>query len=419
MPRVGVARALEQVETGADPCEQRVGGEELGAGGRELERERHPVQALAQFVDGGAVHELGTDRLCPREEERSGLIGDERRQVELDLGADAKRRAARHQQTKLRRLLGDGGNHGGGLWEKLLDVVEHHVRPLGADAGCDRSWLGRLGAQRLAERRKHERRVAQRREGDEDRPTFGVLRQHACELDREACLAGASGADDGEHPRVALEQDGDGVEELLLAPEELRGRRGELDRARCAQRGKAVAAELMQSHGPTEVLQPMAPKVTEPRCVEQARGRIREERLATVCERADPSGAVHVDADVAFVGDGRRAGVQADADTDRSFEERVLAGERGGRGSRRGREGDEEGVALRVHLDATMRRESHAQYPPVLCERLRVGVGSKRVQQPRRALHVGEEKRDGAGRQVRPHACKRTTRLRQPSRPMR
>ena len=123
---------------------------------------------------------------------------------------------------------------------------------------------------------------------------------------------------------------------------------------------------------------------------------------------------MHVDADVALVGDGRRAGVQADADTDRSFEQRVLAGERGGRGSRRGREGDEEGVALRVHLDATMRRESHAQYPPVLCERLRVGVGTKRVEQPRRALHIGEEKRDGAGRQVGPHVCKRTTRLRQP-----
>ena len=224
---------------------------------------------------------VGTDRLCPREEERSGLIGDERRQVELDLGADAKRRAARHQQTKLRRLLGDGGNHGGGLWEKLLDVVEHHVRPLGADAGCDRSWLGRLGAQRLAERRKHERRVAQRREGDEDRPAFGVLRQHACELDREACLAGASGADDGEHPRVALEQDGDGVEELLLAPEELRGRRGELDRARCAQRGKAVAAELMESDGPSKSFSRWRPRSTEPRCVEQAGRRIREERLAT------------------------------------------------------------------------------------------------------------------------------------------
>ena len=80
-----------------------------------------------------------------------------------------------------------------------------------------------------------------------------------------------------------------------------------------------------------------------------------------------------------------------------------MHGDRGCGRSARGREGDEERVALRVHLDATMRRERLAQRPAVLRERVSRRRRSETVQQPRRALHVGEEERDGAGRQVGPH----------------
>ena len=40
----------------------------------------------------------------------------------------------------------------------------------------------------------------------------------------------------------------------------------------------------------------------------------------------------------------------------------------------------------------------------MLGERIRVRLGAELVQQPRRALDVGEDKGDGAGRQVGPHA---------------
>ena len=72
---------------------------------------------------------------------------------------------------------------------------------------------------------------------------------------------------------------------------------------------------------------------------------------------------------------------------------------RGGRRERPGRrrEGEEEGVALRVDLDAAVASARLADDAAVLGERLRVGLGAELVQQPRRALDVGEEEGDGAG----------------------
>ena len=90
-------------------------------------------------------------------------------------------------------------------------------------------------------------------------------------------------------------------------------------------------------------------------------------------------------------------------DADRPGRERVLPLAGRGDGARRGREGDEERVALRVDLDAAVRGEGVAQHAPVLGERLRVRLGPERVQQPRRALDVREEERDGAGRELGAH----------------
>ena len=68
--------------------------------------------------------------------------------------------------------------------------------------------------------------------------------------------------------------------------------------------------------------------------------------------------------------------------------------------TRRGREHEEEGIPLRVHLNAALGRARLPYQPAVLRERVGIAVGAKRVQQPRRALDVGEEERDGAGREV-------------------
>ena len=68
--------------------------------------------------------------------------------------------------------------------------------------------------------------------------------------------------------------------------------------------------------------------------------------------------------------------------------------------TRSGREGEEEGVALGVDLDPALDCARCPDQPPVLGQRFRVGLGAELVQEPRRALDVGEEEGDGAGREA-------------------
>jgi hypothetical protein len=114
---------------------------------------------------------------------------------------------------------------------------------------------------------------------------------------------------------------------------------------------------------------------------------------------SDPGGAVHVDPDVALVGDDRLAGVEPHADADRSVSQRRLRG--GGGRDRVGcaRERDEERVSLGVHLDAAVSRKRFAQHAAMLAQQIRVPLAVL-VQQPSRSLDVGEEKGDGSAGKV-------------------
>ena len=90
--------------------------------------------------------------------------------------------------------------------------------------------------------------------------------------------------------------------------------------------------------------------------------RLREEDLPTVARSCDSRSAVDVDADVTLVGQGRLAGVDSDASTDRALDrERSLRVDRGREGVGRLLKGDEEGVALRVDLDTAMALERCSQ----------------------------------------------------------
>ena len=63
---------------------------------------------------------------------------------------------------------------------------------------------------------------------------------------------------------------------------------------------------------------------------------------------------------------------------------------------------DEEGVTLRVDLHAACVRERVPEQSTLCLEGLSV-VLPERFEQPRRALDVGEQERDGARRKVAPH----------------
>ncbi len=117
-------------------------------------------------------------------------------------------------------------------------------------------------------------------------------------------------------------------------------------------------------------------------------------------ERADTRAAVHVDADVALPGRRSASPCAVPCERRSARAELVLRRARGVGGAGRGRERDEEGVALRVDLDAVVRSERVPQDSPVLRKRFRVRIRPERVEQARRALDVREEEGDGAGREI-------------------
>ena len=134
------------------------------------------------------------------------------------------------------------------------------------------------------------------------------------------------------------------------------------------------------------------------------RGRcLGENDLAAVARRGDASGEVDVVADVALVGKEGSTGMQPDAHLDRAGDEHLGEGRSGVECAGRGREREEEGVALRVDLDTTLGGARLPDDAPMLCQRLRVGLGAELVQQLRRPLDVGEEEGHRAGRKLGPH----------------
>ena len=155
-----------------------------------------------------------------------------------------------------------------------------------------------------------------------------------------------------------------------------------------------------------DVLQVLLPEVDDRDSVgelvaEQRARRLRKQDLAAVAGRADARGADDVEPEVALVADRRLAGVQAHPDADLAAlrplvcRERALGRHRPGDCVPRARERVEERVALGVDLGATLVAEALAEQQPVVADDVAVGV-AELLEQPRRALDVGEEKRDGA-----------------------
>ena len=136
MSRVGISLRRE-VEPCAEPLEKRLGREQLRPRRGELDRERQVVEPGAELVHGGRRCQLGPDGARAGDEELAGLVRGQRREIELRLGADAERLAARHEQPQAGRRRRCCRQRFRGGREQLLDVVDHDVRPSGADAVRD------------------------------------------------------------------------------------------------------------------------------------------------------------------------------------------------------------------------------------------------------------------------------------------
>ena len=157
--------------------------------------------------------------------------GFHRRQVVLELAGDPERLAARHDETEQRSRCQELGERPGDCRQELFEVVEDEMSLVLADARRNRSSGVLGGAEVLGDQRNDEGRIADGGERYEDRPAVGLLREESSQLDREARLAGAARADDRERSRIVVEPHRRRLDELPLAAEEVRRRRGKLDGA--------------------------------------------------------------------------------------------------------------------------------------------------------------------------------------------
>ena len=147
----------------------------------------------------------------------------------------SERLATGRDETKRRSCRQEIGEWSGGIGEELLEVVEDDVDSLLADPCRNRS-RGVAGAPRCPAIRGTTRpgsRTGAR--GTKTVPPSASSARKPGELDREARLARATGADDREDARLAIEPERRSLEQLSLAAEETgRGSRGD--------RGRPVSA---------------------------------------------------------------------------------------------------------------------------------------------------------------------------------
>src|SRR5439155_17779197 len=103
--------------------------------------------------------------------------------------------------------------------------------------------------------------------------------------------------------------------------------------------------------------------------------------LAAVAESGNAGCAMDVDADVTLIREERLARVHTHAHADRAGFERSLPVDGRGKRIRGLREGDEERVSLRVHLDSSVPDKAFAHRLSMLAEHVCVRI-AELVQQP-------------------------------------
>ena len=298
--------------------------------------------------------------------------------------------------------------------EHLLEVVDHEEELLLGEVR--RELLpGRLvDAERLRDLRQDELGIGDRRERHEEDAVREVLDQLGRRLQREPGLPGAARPGQRDRADVGPAQELDHLGDLAVAPDERRRLHGQVRRPvleRAERReplGQPVEHQLEQALRLGQVLQPVLAEVRErePGVLlgQQVVRGVRDQHLPAVPGRADPRAPVDPDPDVALRGRRRLGGVDAHPDPELPPVRPRVAGEgslplaRRPERVARPREGDEEGVALRVDLVPAVRRERLAEEPPVILEHRGVPLGAEVPQQPRRALDVREQEGDGPAR---------------------
>ena len=218
------------------------------------------------------------------------------------------------EDLRLLRPLQEAGPRSGGA-EHLLEVVEDQQHPAATDAIRDRLHGAvpqlLLQAEGLADRAGHELRIRDRRQRHEGDAVGKGVGSREGRLDREARLARAAGAGQGQQPRP-VQQLADALDLRLAADEagqlggqDLEARRDGPDRRKVGR--QARDDQLVQVLRAVEVLEPVLALVGQrdpvgQRSGHELAGRLRDEHLAAVRRRRDACGTMHVQPDVLVTG---------------------------------------------------------------------------------------------------------------------
>ena len=220
--------------------QQRGGREEAHPRRRQLDGQRQTIELAAdrRHRRGGRRRdrEVGPDRPGTPDEEggrrgvehglRGGQRGGGQRQgrhgVEL-FHVEAQGAPARRQH----RQAGAGGQqvaHQRGHRQEVLAVVEHEQAALVAQGGDEdvvERAIGHLGEpQRVGDGRRDQRRIPHRGQGDEARAVGEVCLERGGDRQRQASLADAAGAEEGDEAARVAEQQASHRPYLRFAAEE-------------------------------------------------------------------------------------------------------------------------------------------------------------------------------------------------------
>jgi hypothetical protein len=435
--REGPGPGGQQGQAPLEPGQDLLGGQHLGPGRGQLDGQGQPVEPGRDLghrrgVLGGQPeprpHRPGPldeqpDRLGPaegvevREPPRVGQV--QRRHHQLLLAPEGEGGPGGDQHPEPRggaeKLL-DHRAGLGHLLEVVRDLEELAVAEVVAQ-DLQHGAAGRLGhAQGPGQDRGDQPGVGHRGQVGEEGAVTEAGPQPLGDVEGQAGLAGPAGAGEGEQPGLAEEPHGLGG---LVLPAHERGELGRQVARPGVQRpgGREVGRQpgdhqVVQAHGEVEVPQPVHPEVPQRHpgrdvALHQHPGGVRDDDLAAVRRRGDPGRPVHVDAAVVVPAEGPLAGVQAHPHPHRPPRRPVVGGQAplgGHRGPDRGHragEGGEERVALGADLDPATVPDRPAQDGRVLVAHRPVPVAQV-LQQPGRALDVGEQEGDRPGGQVGP-----------------
>ena len=290
MAWIGVASALEQIESLAETVEDLRGREHTRAGGSELDRERQIVESAAEL--GDRLVRIET-RALAKQFDRLRL--GERWHRVVDLARDPQQLPAGDQEPQVRARLEQLRKLRSRL-HHLLEVVEQQQQlPV-----CDVLREPAPCPEHLRDRLCHQRGIAERGQADPEHARLERRHELGGNLEREPRLTRPSRPGQCDQARAVPKQTKHLVPLARPTDERRSGTRQVRIRDRL-QRRKTPRAELEQSNRLVEILQAVLPQLRQLALDKLARRR-RHKHLAAMAASSYPGSPMQLEPGIALPG---------------------------------------------------------------------------------------------------------------------